>query len=96
MKSKYRNALVACLTAILSCGAADPGYAELVNGYPDALICELPKAKLESKFVLYLHTVQKDGSAIYMDLGRNYVTLKKDGTILRNNKPIEGCAKHVF
>ena len=53
---------------------------------------EVPKGKI----VIYLSTVNKNGDAIYMKQDKSVAVLKKDGTVLRNDKPVNGCTKHVF
>ncbi|MGI9520441.1 MAG: hypothetical protein ACR2PG_02220 [Hyphomicrobiaceae bacterium] len=79
---------VICLTAF---GVGKP-RAEIIRGYPDALVCQVENFKV----IIYIHRIQEDGSAIFMTQGGEFVQWKKDGTVIRNNKPFKGCQPHTF
>jgi hypothetical protein len=66
--------------------------AELIKGYPDALVCTAG----ERKFVFHLNQIQKSGSAIFMEQGGQYVTWKEDGTVIRNDKPFPNCEPRTY
>ncbi len=79
---------VICLAAL----GVGKSNAEILRGYPDALVCQVE----DFAVVVYLHRVQKDGSAIFMTQGGEFVQWKKDGTVIRNNKPFQGCEPRKF
>ena len=89
----FRISTIASLAlALLLAFATEDANAQLVQGYPDAIVCDVP----EGKVVAYLNQVQKDGTAIFMSQNRQYAKWMKDGTVLRNDKPFPGCKSHSF
>ena len=89
MNNKSKRLLISCVAIFFAASLVSNGNAELVKGLPDVLVCDLT----EGKVILYLHRVQKDGSAILMAQGGKYVTLKKDGTVIRDGKVMQSCTK---
>jgi hypothetical protein len=89
MNKKSKRLLISCFATFFAASLASNSSAELVKGFPDALVCDVPKGKI----VLYLHLVEKTGSAIFMAQGGKYVTLKKDGTVIRDGKVMQSCTK---
>src|SRR5262249_48904860 len=83
--------------AVASVLAAAPPIAEILKGYPDAIICRAG----DSRVVAYLASVKDDGSAIYRPpLAEFYITVTPDhilhhqGTDDCNGKSIDQLEKN--
>ncbi|MCP4382963.1 MAG: hypothetical protein GY798_16340 [Hyphomicrobiales bacterium] len=59
--------------------AATPAAAEIIEGYPDVVVCRSQDART----AVYLHQVRDDGSAVYMTLGEGFATVSPDGIFSR-------------
>ncbi|MCB1486200.1 MAG: hypothetical protein KDJ88_01955 [Bauldia sp.] len=58
---------------------ATPALAEMIDGYPDAIVCHVS----DFRSIGYLHRVNDDGSAIYMTLGQELARVTADGVFHR-------------
>ena len=66
--------------------------AELIKGYPDALVCEVGKDENSSNAVLYLQKVYTNGTAIYMSPNGKFGTLQNNGVFERKGLGCHGMS----
>ena len=59
--------------------AATPALAEMIDGYPDAIVCRVS----DFRSIGYLHRVNDDGSALYMTPGQELAQVTPDGVFHR-------------
>jgi hypothetical protein len=81
-----RSILFACAAALVL--ALRPAAAGLLEGVPDAIVCEFEKGKL----VVYVARRLEDGSTLYEALEREFmtvITVDAQGILHWDNRP--GC-----
>ena len=76
MQGKLTLGIIGLVVAMAAPGA--PAAAELVKGYPEAIICKT----VDYRALVYLDRVNADGSAVYMALGGSaFATVTPDGVL---------------
>ena len=68
-----------------------PGWAGMIENYPDAIMCKIDKGRI----VLYIDRVRDDGRAIYKIIGGQFVEVDANGVLHRENAPGECNGKTI-
>ena len=84
-----KRVVLAIASLVVSISA--PGWAGMIEDYPDAIVCKIDKRRI----VLYIDRVLDDGRAIYKVIGGQFVEVDADGVLHRENAPGDCIGKTI-